>query len=234
MDFKLNQSDKDYAARVLNYPLIDSLNSAFVEVATDEKTSNLISDDFRTKIIACRNSDKRELYIRNGITEKFRFVLADFTKVLLLSVRSVYEEESICDNILHHISEFLKTILNATSNQVDLSVDSPELPTAKTLENVIDETVTIVSGRFPLPNPLDAKNEVEDIKILLKENIRLISTLILGIGVARDVHSSVEFSRFLILLTSKLVLKRRVDYGMTDDADQDDSDDDDDESDSDD
>lgn len=224
MDFELQPRDRCFSARVLCYPLIESLNAAFIEVSTDEMMSKLVSDDSKEKILAGRNSDKKEIFIRNGMTDKFCFVLAEFAKVLLLAVRSVDEEESITDSIFNQTSEFLKSVLNATSNQVDSSVDAPQ--TDKILEDVIDETATIVSRRFPLSHPADTRRELEDLKLLLKENIRFILTLIIGMGVCVNDHSMVEFCRLLILLASKLVVKRKIAFGMMDDAEDDDSDDD--------
>ena len=210
--FKLEQRDKAWAKKHLDGNVRNGINAALVECSLDPEMADLIDDNVKAKVIAAFNSGEKDLYVRNGVTEKFQFLLADLVKVLLLGVRSIDEEDGMAGETLSNVSEFLKSFLNAACNDVDRSVNPPAFLGAKTLEGLFDETVEIISGRFPMPNKLDAKCECDDVKSLVRDFARRLTMSVVGMGIAKDVPSAVECFRRLLNLLGSVIRRKKLEF----------------------
>jgi hypothetical protein len=106
--FKLKEADFEWRTKNLDVNCKEAFNAAHVELLSLPQSS-LLKEGVKEVIVAAATKGEVELFCQSGSTDKFKFLLADFVKCLLLGVRSILEEDACSDLVFSNVASFMKS-----------------------------------------------------------------------------------------------------------------------------
>ncbi len=130
-------------------------------------------------IVAAVTKGKVELFWQSGSTDKFKFLLADFVKCLLLGVRSIFDFMSL------NMASFIKSFQQVASNPLT-GIPEPTFIKTQTLQEVFCDIVCCVAERFAGEDANENRHEQEQLVFLLQKYSRHVTTLLLSLDFAKD------------------------------------------------
>jgi hypothetical protein len=140
---------------------------------------------------------------RSQSTDKFKVLLGKFVRCLLLSIRTIFDDDITSGLTFSNVAAFMKTFQNVYSNPV-----APEEPTffkQQTLKEVIHETVFCIAENYVGSNDNDNRIEREELETLIRKYCRHTTTLLISLDVAKELNSGFEIFRAILCLLSSMV-----------------------------
>ena len=157
-----------------------------------------------------------QLHLRTGATDKFKFLLNDFLRALLLGVRTLFDDNCSAEVAYSNAAEFLKTVLNVGANGADPESPEPDFLNRQTLGEVVAETVGRLKFRHAFGNKQDLDDEMEELTTLFELYARHIVVVLLSFGFAtteNPASNSDAFQKALSLL-AVIISKKKGDYDV--------------------
>ncbi len=141
--FKIMEVDRQWADTNLERTCKEAFNTAYVKLLSLTQSS-LLKDGVKVVIAAGATKGKVELFWQSGSTDKFKFLLADFIKCLLLGVRSIFEEDACSDLVFLNVASFMKSFQQVVSNPLT-GIPEPTFIKQQTLQEVFHEIICCVT-----------------------------------------------------------------------------------------
>jgi hypothetical protein len=203
--FKIVKADWKWAEKNLERTCKEAFNAAYVELLSlpqssllHEHVKELISEGAPTP-----QGEEDKVVWRSQSTDKFKVLLGKFVRCLLLSIRTIFDDDITSGLTFSNVAAFMKTFQNVYSNPV-----APEEPTffkQQTLEEVIHETVFCIAENYAGSNNDDNRIEREELETLIRKYCRHTTTLLISLDVAKELNSGFEIFRAILCLLSSMV-----------------------------
>jgi hypothetical protein len=199
--FKLEEADSEWRRKNLDVNCKEAFNAAHVKLLSLPQSS-LLKENVKEVIVAAATKGEVELFCQSGSTDKFKFLLADFVKCLLLGVRSILEEDACSDLVFLNVASFMKSFQQVASNPLT-GIPEPAFVKMQMLRSVFCEIEVCVVDRFADEDAAVNKHERDQLAFLLTRYSRHVTTLLLSLGIAKDTNSGFKiFEDILNLLCS--------------------------------
>jgi hypothetical protein len=228
--FQLVKADWKWAEKNLERTCKEAFNAAYVELLSlpqctllHEHVKELISEGAPTP-----QGEEDKVVWRSQSTNKFKVLLGEFVRCLLLSIRTIFEDDLTSASTFSNVAAFMQTFQNVYSDPV--APEEPIFLKQQTLEGVIHETVFRVAENYAGSNDDDHIIEREELETLIRKYCRHTTTLLILLDVVKELNSGIEIFRAILCLLSSMVEFKKQEYevGTQQGGDSDDDDDDDD------
>ena len=237
---KLTDRDETWSSEMMKLTCREAMNSGYLEIL-DHSVSGLVNPEVLCKIqnlkaaaaaaperaregvIDCSNRH-RELTVPTSATQKFKFLLSNFVKSVLLGIRTLFSDAVSGETGFFNAAEFLNCVLNVLGNPPVEAGALAGLPsqgflTGQTLEEIYQETIGHLVSRNPTGNAEDDLLECQDLELILKSYARHTTVLLLSLGIAKDDISAAAIFQMVLTLVGQIVLAKRLDFdGETEEA----------------
>lgn len=228
--FKIVKADWKWAEKNLERTCKQAFNAAYVELLSLPQCS-LLRDHVKELIsegAPTLQGEEDKVVWRSQSTDKFKVLLGEFVRCLLLSIRTIFEDDLTSDLTFSNVASFMQSFQSVYSDPV--APEEPIFFQQQTLEGVIHETVFRVAENYAGSNDDDNRIEREELETLIRKYCRHTTTLLISLDVAKDLNSGFEIFRAILCLLSSMVEFKKQEYevGTQQGGDSDDDDDDDD------
>jgi hypothetical protein len=208
--FKLEEADSEWRRKNLDVNCKEAFNAAHVKLLSLPQSS-LLKENVKEVIVAAATKGEVELFCQSGSTDKFKFLLADFVKCLLLGVRSILEEDACSDLVFLNVASFMKSFQQVASNPLT-GIPEPAFVKMQMLRSVFCEIEVCVVDRFADEDAAVNKHERDQLAFLLTRYSRHVTTLLLSLGIAKDTNSGFKIFEDILNLLCSMVKFQKIEY----------------------
>ncbi len=208
--FKFEEADWQWRMTNLDINCKEAFNAAYVALLSLPQSS-LLKEGVKEVIVAAATKGEVELFWQSGSTDKFKFLLADFVKCLLLGIRSILEEDACSDLVFSNVASFMKSFQQVASNPLT-GIPEPAFIKTQTLRLVFCEIVCRVVRRFADEDADVNRHEQDQLAFLLVRYSRHVTTLLLSLDIAKDMNNSFKIFGDILGLLCSMVKNQKIEY----------------------